>query len=198
MKHWVTRNYWWLVLFLLPLWPLRTSLATGEIPGAGPDVLSTLWGMWWFGQEWLGAAWGGWTGLANGGLDSNGRAFGAYGSVLSPLSATVWNVLEPIVGIGRSMALVGALQLGGFGCLYRPIGSRFEWKSRGSVGGRVGCIGFAPVLLWIGWRFRGRCDRAIRPTWDCVSPTFGLLPTHGEFEAEVGGCCGNEHDWPIP
>ena len=129
MKHWGARNFWWLVLLLLPLWPLRVSLVTGEIPGAGPDVLSTLWGMWWFGQEWLGAAWGGWTGLANGGLDVHGRAYGAYGSVLSPLSAVMWNLLEPMVGIGRSMALVGAFQLGALaactGLLVRDLkGSR--------------------------------------------------------------------------
>jgi hypothetical protein len=82
--------------------------------------------MWWFGQEWTGAAWGGWTGLANAGVDASGSAFGAQGAVLSPISALLWNLFEPLVGMGRAAALVGVLQLGGLaaltGLLLRDLG----------------------------------------------------------------------------
>ena len=36
-----------ILLALSVAWPLRDGLLDGEIVGAGPDVVSTLWGMWW-------------------------------------------------------------------------------------------------------------------------------------------------------
>ena len=38
--------------------PLRDGLLYGEIVGAGPDVVFTLWGMWWFQQEMSILGWG--------------------------------------------------------------------------------------------------------------------------------------------
>ncbi len=131
------------VLALFACWPLRASLLHDTVPGAGPDVLSTLWGMWWFGQEWLGAAWGGWTDWAN-------HPSGVWGAVLSPLSGIVYSLSEPLVGIGRAAALVGIVQAGGLagatallarrvGCSHGaalaaglvPLGMRYTWYGLG-------------------------------------------------------------------
>ena len=72
---------------MLAAWPLRDALLYNSLPGAGPDVVSSVWGMWWFGQSWMGEAWGGWTPLVN-------APSGAIGSVLSPSSAILdWSPL---------------------------------------------------------------------------------------------------------
>ena len=63
--------------------------------GAGPDVISTLWGMWWFQQEK--APLGGESFLFN-------YPYGGIGNILSPSSSLMWAVLEPILGIGRAAA----------------------------------------------------------------------------------------------
>ncbi len=91
-------------LLLLAL-PLRGAWLTGEVPGAGPDVISTLWGFWWF-QARAGVA-GGWTELVN-------YPNGAFGAVLSPSSAIGWSLAEPLLGAGRAMAWVASLQLAAF------------------------------------------------------------------------------------
>jgi len=87
------------IVAMLAAWPLRDALLYNTLPGAGPDVISGVWGMWWFGQSWMGEAWGGWTPLVN-------APSGAIGSVLSPSSAILWNLLEPL-GPGRATALTG-------------------------------------------------------------------------------------------
>ena len=42
---------WLVLLALLAAVPFRDGFIHGEIVGAGPDVISTLWGMWWLQQE---------------------------------------------------------------------------------------------------------------------------------------------------
>jgi hypothetical protein len=98
----------WTVIscLLLAAFPLLAIVQTGDAPGAGPDVVSTLWGMWWFQQSWAGAAWSGWTDLVN-------HPHGAWGTVLSPSSAITWSLMEPVMGPGRASALVSCLQVGG-------------------------------------------------------------------------------------
>ncbi len=152
-------------LVLLACWPLRGHLAADAIPGAGPDVLSTLWGMWWFGHEWLGAAWGGWTDLAN-------HPSGAWGAVLSPLSGIVFSLTEPWAGIGRAAALVGVVQAGGLaaatawlavrlGCTRPaaltaglvPLGMRYTWYGLGE--GSV--VAIAALFVPLGLVFQHAC-----------------------------------------
>ncbi len=99
-----------LALLLVPLLaavPLRAALLRGEIAGAGPDVVTTLWTMWWFQQEWTGPAWGGHSVLFN-------FPFGGSGAILSPITATTWALLEPLVGIGPAATLTALSQLIGF------------------------------------------------------------------------------------
>ena len=105
MKKDTFRNV--LILALLAAIPFREGLLYGKIVGAGPDVISTLWGMWWFQQEGVNALFGKETHLVN-------FPQGAIGIVLSPVSAMIWSVLEPMVGIGRALALTNWVQIFGF------------------------------------------------------------------------------------
>ena len=86
--------------------PLLPALASGEVPGSGPDVVSTLWGVWWATQEPLLASFGGWTDLVN-------HPAGAIGALLSPSTTLSWALLEPLVGPGDAMSGAALLQVGG-------------------------------------------------------------------------------------
>ena len=100
-----------LVFFLVAAFPLRAGLIHDHIVGAGPDVVSSLWGMWWFQTAGLSSLGGGETLLVN-------YPQGAMGSVLSPSSAVFWSLLEPWCGVGRASALVAVFQMLGIslGC----------------------------------------------------------------------------------
>ena len=105
--RWLQRDgFWLLLLALLAMIPFRDGFLRGEIVGSGPDVISTLWGMWWLQQEGLGAVFGTETVLVN-------FPYGATGIVLSPTSALMWGVLEPICGVGLALALVNWSQIVG-------------------------------------------------------------------------------------
>ena len=97
----------WLLILFLTAFPLRDGFVHGAIVGSGPDVVSTLWGMWWFQQER--APLGGESFLFN-------YPYGGIGNILSPSSSVLWAVLEPLVGIGRAAAAAAWLQIVGF-CL---------------------------------------------------------------------------------
>jgi hypothetical protein len=98
----------WAVLFLVgfAVFPLLQEYSNG-ILGAGPDVVSTLWGMWWFQEE--SAAFFGSTvsTLAN-------YPNGVVGVVLSPSSAIVWAITEPWFGVDGALLLVVLANLFGF------------------------------------------------------------------------------------
>lgn len=94
-------------LSLLSLWPLQDALWTNTIPGAGPDVVSTLWGNWWAQQVGLIAAMGSETTLVN-------HPYGAQGSVLSPSGAISWAVGDVFLGPARAAILSAWLTIAGF------------------------------------------------------------------------------------
>ena len=97
---------WLVLLALLAAVPFRDGFIHGEIVGAGPDVISTLWGMWWLQQEGAGAIFGTETTLVN-------FPYGATGIVLSPTSALMWAMLEPLCGVGLALALTNWFQITG-------------------------------------------------------------------------------------
>ena len=105
--HEVRSDWLWLLLLaVLSAVPFRDGFLQGQIVGAGPDVISTLWGMWWLQQEGVGAIFGTETTLVN-------FPYGATGIVLSPTSALMWGVLEPICGVGLALALTNWFQITG-------------------------------------------------------------------------------------
>ena len=59
--------------------------------GAGPDVVSSVWAMWWFQQEWNGGAWGAHSTVFN-------FPWGGQGAILSPLSALMWSIFDVFLG----------------------------------------------------------------------------------------------------
>ena len=85
----VNRALWLIALALLVLstWPLRGALLSGEIPGSGPDVVSTLWGMWWSSQAGLSSLLGGSSELAN-------CPDGVRGAILAPSTALTYSVFD--------------------------------------------------------------------------------------------------------
>ena len=105
--------------FVLAMWPMREGLFSGQMVGAGPDVNTTLWTMWWFQQEWLDAAWGGHSALFN-------FPLGGRGAILSPITATTWALLEPLIGPASAGAWTTWSQVALFGAamvwLAREVG----------------------------------------------------------------------------
>jgi len=96
------RRLWLVLMALVGVGlPLLPALSEGGVPGGGPDVVSTLWGMWWFQQAGFGMPLGGETLLVN-------HPFGAHGVVLSPSTAGAWAVLEPALGAGGASTLTVA------------------------------------------------------------------------------------------
>ena len=97
--------YFWAVLAILCMIPLRDGILYNHIVGAGPDVVSTIWGMWWFQQE---------LSILGGGSYLLNYPYGATGNILSPSSAILFALTEPILGIGRSYTLCAWLQVFAF------------------------------------------------------------------------------------
>ena len=95
MNCMTNRPIWILIPLALAILPFSTPLRTGALAGAGPDVINTVWAMWWFQQEWSGAAWGGHSTYFN-------FPFGGTGAILSPLSAVIWSLFDGIVGPARA------------------------------------------------------------------------------------------------
>lgn len=98
-------------------WPLREALSTGAVPGAGPDVVSTLWGTWWFTQVGPLAAFGGWTDLVN-------HPAGAIGALLSPATALSWALSRPLLGDGGAMSFTVLVQVVGLAGLCALLARR--------------------------------------------------------------------------
>jgi len=89
---------------LLSVYPFLVHISQHTIPGSGPDVVSTLWGMWWFQQEGITAAVGTESALLN-------FPYGANGVVLSPSSAIIWSLIEPFLGISFATVVGSWIQI---------------------------------------------------------------------------------------
>lgn len=98
------RWIWLTIPLILALLPFSIPLQKSEIAGAGPDVISTIWAMWWFQQEWSSAAWGGASQLFN-------FPFGGSGAILSPISAVIWALLDGILGVAGATTFTDILTL---------------------------------------------------------------------------------------
>ncbi len=96
-------------------WPLRDALWQGRAAGAGPDVAVTLWGMWWFSVEWMGAAWLGTSTYAN-------YPDGVVGSILSPTTAAFWALVRPAVGPALATTATDIVYLAGWSAAVAWLG----------------------------------------------------------------------------
>ncbi|MFZ5481405.1 MAG: hypothetical protein ACOZNI_31885 [Myxococcota bacterium] len=122
-----------LALVALACWPMRDAVLAGTVAGAGPDVASTLWAMWWFAEEWRGPAWGAKTVLVN-------FPDGAHGSVLSPITAAIWTALRSPLGEAAAATWTSAIYLGAFA-------ASVAWLARETGLGRVAALGAGALVL---------------------------------------------------
>lgn len=122
-----------LAVCLLAAWPLRDGFLRGEVAGAGPDVAVTLWALWWYAQEWAGAAAWGSTALVN-------HPFGAEGTVLAPLSTAPFIPLRALFGNVMASNLLGVGVLAG-------LAGAAAWAARGLGLGRAACAAAALAML---------------------------------------------------
>lgn len=90
------------VLAVFPLW--QGSLS--ELMGAGPDVVSTIWGMWWFQQSEASLLSSTQSTLAN-------YPNGVVGVVLAPSAALSWAWTEPFLGAALALRLAATIQIWG-------------------------------------------------------------------------------------
>lgn len=98
-------------------WPLRDALMSGNAAGAGPDVAVTMWGMWWFSVEWVGAAWRGASTLAN-------FPNGVVGGVLAPVTSSLWALFHSMLGPAWATTLTGVATLTGWCGVVAWLGRR--------------------------------------------------------------------------
>ena len=177
------------LLFLLPVvlsaWPMRTGLWTGDMVGAGPDVTTTLWTMWWYQQEWTDAAWGGISHYFN-------YPLGGRGAILSPLTATTWALLDPLLGPNRAGALTSWSQIALFG-------GAVAWLAREVGLSRAGAL----AALWpVSARDTSSSVPERRPLSEsahCLFPSDSLLLSDSkEALSSVAGFGYLVHGAPAP
>lgn len=101
---------WWqyvgiILIFVISVVPLWRGPAD-EIIGSGPDVVSTLWGMWWFQNSNAGIFSTTQSTLAN-------HPEGVVGVVLAPSAAIIWSIVEPFVGKPSALRWVASFQVWG-------------------------------------------------------------------------------------
>ena len=171
------RPIWIYVPLILALLPFAQPLREGAAPGAGADVINTLWTMWWYRHEWHSGAWGSTP------SDLFNFPFGGTGAIISPLTATAWSVLEGVFGAAWAsiMTVLGLLYACLFGLWFvmRELGA-----SRLAIGatmaaflcqrhflftlGDIGVVGVAalPLIVGIGCALRLRREPS-RP-WSLV------------------------------
>jgi len=159
-------------LILLATWPFRLSLLDGSIPGGGPDILSTTWGMWWFQQSGL----AGWTDLVN-------FPYGSTGMILCPSSALIWALFEPLLGPGRATLAVDVVQIS-------ATSLALFWLSRRIGLGRVGAI-TAGLSILVGRYFVYELGEASVVAVACLPVILGLgaLLRPGLWSAIAVGLC---------
>ena len=149
---------WLLILALLAAIPFRDGFIHGDVVGAGPDVISTLWGMWWLQQGRY------WRCIRYRNILVN-FPYGATGIVLSPTSAIMWGLLEPIFGVGMALALTNWFQITGIAWGMVWLAKSVVSPVRGMVW--LDCRCCVPVIyslvqvrrrLLLLWRWRCRWD----------------------------------------
>ncbi len=126
-----------LVIGIGVAWPMAGALSAGQLPGAGPDVLSTTWGAWWLSQV---GPWG-LTGLDSALLN---HPFGARGTVLSPFSTGLTAALMGPLGPAWAVAIAVASQVLGLAAATALLGRV------SGLGPRAALLAGAAVLV-------GRC-----------------------------------------
>ena len=144
--------------YSLTLLPFGNAIREGSMVGAGPDVISSVWAMWWFQQEWSSGAWGAHSTLFN-------FPWGGQGAILSPMSAVVWSVFDILLGPAWATTVTTWLMMVGtmLGMVYLGQSFRLNKVALGAMMlmcllpryiiftlGETGVVGVAMIPLLIG------------------------------------------------
>ncbi len=122
---------------------LAEPLLSGEVPGAGPDVVSTLWGMWWVSELIWGGHPTGETLLVN-------FPYGASGAVLSPISAIAFSLALPWSGVAWASAAAAASQLLPLALAVGWLGLRLGGSPAGAAGAVIALFAGRPLIYDLG------------------------------------------------
>ena len=101
---WDERWFWIFLPTVLSIIPFAEPIRDGSLAGAGPDVVSSVWAMWWYQQS-------SWSSIVGGESTLFNYPWGGSGMILSPLCAQVWSMLDRIVGSAWATTLTDLLLL---------------------------------------------------------------------------------------
>ena len=162
--------------------------------GAGPDVVSSVWAMWWFQQEWGAGAWGAHSTVFN-------FPWGGQGAILSPLSAVVWSLLDSILGPAWATTMTTWLTLVAtmVGLVYLGQAFRLNKIALGAMAlmclvpryivftlGETGVVGVAIVPLLVGLSLIVRLNRTSSYTvWFVLLLMMGLQGVENPYLAPL-------------
>jgi len=187
----------WLWILLPPtlaLLPFGNAIREGELAGSGPDVISSVWAMWWFQQEWFSGAWGVPSTVFN-------FPWGGQGAILSPLSALCWSLLD--VGFGPAWAtticnwVVLTISMLSLMFLGKQLG--LNKLALGAMGlvcvvsrymvftlGETGTVGVACLpLIWGLTAYYNNIERQSNALWIVVMLMMGLQGLENPYLAPV-------------
>ena len=187
----------WLWILLPPtlaLLPFGNAIREGELAGSGPDVISSVWAMWWFQQEWFSGAWGVPSTVFN-------FPWGGQGAILSPLSALCWSLLD--VGFGPAWAtticnwVVLTISMLSLMFLGKQLG--LKKLALGAMGlvcvvsrymvftlGETGTVGVACLpLIWGLTAYYNNIERQSNALWIVVMLMMGLQGLENPYLAPV-------------
>ena len=190
LQRWV----WILIPIALSLLPFGNAIREGSMVGTGPDVISSVWAMWWFQQEWSSGAWGAHSTIFN-------FPWGGQGAILSPMSAIVWSIFDGIFGPAWATTVTTWLMLVGTmsGMLF--LGQSFQ-LNRVALGammlmcllpryiiftlGETGVVGVAMIPLLIGLSMIVRLERKDRlRSWVLLMLMMGLQGVENPYLAPL-------------
>ena len=105
IQHSLEERWLWVLLpTVLSIIPFAEPIREGSLAGAGPDVVSSVWAMWWYQQSSWYSVMGGESTLFN-------YPWGGSGMILSPLCAQTWSIFDRLVGSAWATTLTDLLLL---------------------------------------------------------------------------------------
>lgn len=190
------RWLWVLLPFALSLLPFGNALREGgaSFAGTGPDVVSSVWAMWWFQHEWFSGAWGAESILFN-------FPWGGQGAILSPCSAVVWSVFDWIMGpaIATTLTTWGMLVATMLGMAYLGSTLRLNRVALGAMAmmvlvpryivftlGETGVVGVAMLPMILGLALVLQLEQKNDWTqWSLLMAMMGLQGVENPYLAPV-------------
>ena len=189
-----SRWIWICIPIALSILPFGNAIREGSMVGAGPDVVSSVWAMWWFQQEWNSGAWGAHSTFFN-------FPWGGQGAILSPLSAVLWSMLDGVLGPAWATTVTTWLTLVStmLGVVYLGNAFRFNRIALGAMSlmcvlpryiiftlGETGVVGVAMLPLLLGLGLVVQLERQSTPgLWGALLLMMGLQGVENPYLAPM-------------